>query len=91
METIGDAYMVVGGVPEVTPKHASLVANMALDMVIKSKEVYSPATGKPLQVITCTWRRELGLMGLLSLRLREHMIFTQYHIEITKVVVFRVN
>ena len=51
VETIGDAYMVVGGVPEVSTEHAHRVANFALDMVRRSQEVKSPATGKPLQVI----------------------------------------
>jgi len=50
VETIGDAYMVVGGVPEVSAEHAQKVANFALDMVKKAYEVKSPATGKPIQV-----------------------------------------
>lgn len=50
METIGDAYMVVGGVPEVIPDHAQRIANQGMDMVLKAGEVKSPATGKALQV-----------------------------------------
>ena len=50
VETIGDAYMVVGGVPEVTLLHAQHVANFALNMVRKAAEVVSPACGKPIQV-----------------------------------------
>ncbi|XP_074644360.1 guanylate cyclase soluble subunit beta-2-like [Tubulanus polymorphus] len=50
VETIGDAYMVVGGVPEPIKNHAEKVANFALDMIEKSMEVHSPATGKPLQI-----------------------------------------
>ena len=50
METIGDAYMVVGGVPEASAFHAQKVANFALDMVEKSHEVRWPATGQPIQV-----------------------------------------
>ena len=53
VETIGDAYMVVGGVPEPNKTHAEAVANMGLDMVEKAREVKSPATGKPLQVWLC--------------------------------------
>lgn len=33
IKTIGDAYMVVGGVPEKTDKHASAIALLALEMV----------------------------------------------------------
>lgn len=51
VETIGDAYMVVGGVPEASSTHAQNVANQGLGMVEKAAEVCSPATGKPLQVV----------------------------------------
>ena len=50
METIGDAYMVVSGVPEVCSDHALKVAHQGLDMIFKAAEVKSPATGKSLQV-----------------------------------------
>jgi len=32
IKTIGDAYMVVGGLPTPCPNHATAIANMALDM-----------------------------------------------------------
>ncbi|CAG5127184.1 unnamed protein product [Candidula unifasciata] len=50
VETIGDAYMVVCGVPEKTAVHAQPVADFALDMVEQASCVMSPATGKPLQI-----------------------------------------
>ena len=33
IKTIGDAYMIVGGLPSPTPHHAESVANMALEMI----------------------------------------------------------
>jgi adenylate cyclase len=39
IKTIGDAYMVVGGVPNARPDHAQAMANMALDMQVALKEV----------------------------------------------------
>lgn len=50
METIGDAYMIVSGIPEQTSIHAQPVANFAMDMVEDAGMVHSPATGLPLQV-----------------------------------------
>ncbi|XP_041348520.1 guanylate cyclase soluble subunit beta-2-like [Gigantopelta aegis] len=50
VETIGDAYMVVGGVPEKTTLHAEKVASFAIDMVTEAATVESPATGSPLQI-----------------------------------------
>lgn len=50
METIGDAYMVVGGVPVSTHTHAHRVANFALGMRIAARDVTNPVTGQPIQV-----------------------------------------
>nr|XP_046238364.1 guanylate cyclase soluble subunit beta-2-like [Scatophagus argus] len=50
VETIGDAYMVVGGVPVPTGTHAFRVANFALAMRIAAREVTNPVSGKPIQI-----------------------------------------
>ncbi|ESO86153.1 hypothetical protein LOTGIDRAFT_129572, partial [Lottia gigantea] len=50
VETIGDAYMVVCGVPESTKNHAPPVARFALDMIQDAAQVKSPKTGKPIQI-----------------------------------------
>lgn len=49
IKTIGDAYMVAGGIPLPTEDHAEAIASMALDMVDKVNEL-SKLTGKPLQI-----------------------------------------
>ncbi len=51
METIGDAYMVVGGLPERNTEHAVCVANQALDMMYYCQQVIRPDTDEPLQVL----------------------------------------
>ena len=50
VETIGDAYMVAAGVPEVSDKHAQKSAEMALDMQMASRKVLSPVNSQPIQV-----------------------------------------
>uniref|UniRef100_A0A8C5GI37 guanylate cyclase n=1 Tax=Gouania willdenowi TaxID=441366 RepID=A0A8C5GI37_GOUWI len=50
VETIGDAYMVVGGVPIPVASHAERVANFALGMTLAAEEVINPVTGKPIQI-----------------------------------------
>ncbi|KAM3932211.1 guanylate cyclase soluble subunit beta-2-like [Leptodactylus fuscus] len=50
VETIGDAYMVVGGVPVPVSTHAERVANFALGMILMAKEVKNPVTGNPIQI-----------------------------------------
>jgi adenylate cyclase len=49
IKTIGDAYMVVGGLPEPRPDHAEAVAEMALAMRQEVARRVGP-TGRPLQV-----------------------------------------
>jgi class 3 adenylate cyclase len=49
IKTIGDAYMVVGGLPTPRSDHASAVAKMALDMQ-KSISQFKSATGESFQL-----------------------------------------
>jgi class 3 adenylate cyclase len=49
IKTIGDAYMVAGGLPEPRPDHAEAVADMALAMR-KAVATVAEATGHPLNV-----------------------------------------
>jgi class 3 adenylate cyclase len=49
IKTIGDAYMVAGGLPEPRPDHAEAVAEMALAMQVEVARRTDPS-GQPLQV-----------------------------------------
>jgi len=49
IKTIGDAYMVVGGAPNLRPDHAEAVANMALEMQSALLSL-SDRCGKPLSM-----------------------------------------
>jgi class 3 adenylate cyclase len=49
IKTIGDAYMVVGGVPAPKPNHSEAIAAMALDMQARIAE-YCRDTGKNLSI-----------------------------------------
>lgn len=50
VETIGDAYVVVGGLPEPLHDHADRCVKMGLDMVKVIATVRSPADQQPIQV-----------------------------------------
>ncbi|CAI5453055.1 unnamed protein product [Caenorhabditis angaria] len=50
VETIGDAYMIVGGVPEHCDNHAERVLNISIGMLMESKLVLSPITHKPIKI-----------------------------------------
>ena len=56
VETIGDAYMVVCGVPEYCADHAEKVVDFALDAVVAANLVKAPATGSSIQVCQTTNR-----------------------------------
>lgn len=47
METIGDAYMVVSGVPERSKYHAEHVADLALDMISAMPTLVDPSESSP--------------------------------------------
>ncbi|MGL6283526.1 MAG: adenylate/guanylate cyclase domain-containing protein, partial [Microcoleaceae cyanobacterium] len=49
IKTIGDAYMIVGGLPTHRPDHAEAIANMALDMLAKIQD-FKLKNGQPIQL-----------------------------------------
>ncbi len=49
IKTIGDAYMVAGGIPIPQENHVFAIANMALDLQIAIKH-FQQKTGKPFQI-----------------------------------------
>ena len=50
METIGDAYMIVGGVPHPTPDHADRVVRMGFGMIDVTESVFNPVDQRQIQV-----------------------------------------
>ena len=50
VETVGDAYIVIAGVPEQIDDHADRIVEMGLAMVHVTRTIYSPADGKHIEV-----------------------------------------
>ena len=50
VETIGDAYMVVGGAPVKDDQHAIRICDMALDMLDAIQDLTDPSTGNQLLI-----------------------------------------
>lgn len=51
VETVGDNYMVVGGVSEPSTDHAEQICYLALGIMWESRMVLDPVTKLPLQVM----------------------------------------
>lgn len=49
IKTIGDAYMVVGGIPTARPDHAEAIAAMAIEMMHKTHQ-FAQTTDHPIQI-----------------------------------------
>uniref|UniRef100_A0A0K0E3P7 guanylate cyclase n=2 Tax=Strongyloides stercoralis TaxID=6248 RepID=A0A0K0E3P7_STRER len=50
VETVGDSYMTVGGIPEVIENHCELVCHVALGMLWEGRTVEDPVLKRPLQI-----------------------------------------
>uniref|UniRef100_A0A7E4VTX8 Guanylate cyclase domain-containing protein n=1 Tax=Panagrellus redivivus TaxID=6233 RepID=A0A7E4VTX8_PANRE len=50
VETIGDAYMIVGGVPKPCSNHSERVLNVGIGMLMECKCVMSPITSTPIRI-----------------------------------------
>ena len=64
IKTIGDAYMIVGGLPTPKDDHAEAIANMALDMLTEIKEIsQQEATPLEIRIGINTGAVEAGVIG----------------------------
>ncbi|XP_064483255.1 guanylate cyclase soluble subunit beta-1-like [Ornithodoros turicata] len=52
VETIGDAYVVVSGIPELTDDHADRLVAMGLAMQAVTRTIISPVEGHPIEIRT---------------------------------------
>lgn len=65
IKTIGDAYMVVGGLPTPRPDHAQAIAEMALDMLLGSRQYQTPDGEKiSMRIGISTGPVEAGVIGI---------------------------
>uniref|UniRef100_A0A8R1DTU5 guanylate cyclase n=1 Tax=Caenorhabditis japonica TaxID=281687 RepID=A0A8R1DTU5_CAEJA len=50
VETVGDSYMSVGGIPDTVEDHCEVICHLALGMVMEARTVCDPITSTPLHI-----------------------------------------
>ncbi|CAJ0589809.1 unnamed protein product [Cylicocyclus nassatus] len=50
VETVGDSYMSVGGIPDLVDDHCEIICHLALGMLMEAQNVTDPISGKPLHI-----------------------------------------
>ncbi|PIO62136.1 hypothetical protein TELCIR_16320, partial [Teladorsagia circumcincta] len=50
VETVGDSYMTVGGIPDQIAEHAEMICHVAIGMLWEARSVAEPVSKKPLQI-----------------------------------------
>ncbi|WKY14874.1 hypothetical protein Q1695_000410 [Nippostrongylus brasiliensis] len=50
VETVGDSYMSVGGIPDVVGDHCEIICHLALGMLMEARNVTDPISGNPLHI-----------------------------------------
>ncbi|KAE9417651.1 hypothetical protein Angca_008883, partial [Angiostrongylus cantonensis] len=74
VETVGDSYLTVCGVPEQIPEHAEIICHLAIGMLWEARSVVEPINKKPIEVRVGINSGPL-VVGVVAVKLLRYCLF----------------